>query len=233
MSGEVEGQTRPGVRTETRTPNSELGLRPPEEAAYSQIAADVWNFQSSPTVCPKGLHPHFDCRNKPFWAFDFISEFLVFTGRTVLSVKYFNISLKSYKDQGVLFFPCNPSSSFKFIAMCLMLRREKIGPGALRFSASSRGALTDTVCVSRDLFASVTAAVWSSTDNLLWSRLRQVHKHHPHGPAFSGPRWGSWQWDGLNRADVLRPECPYAPPNCCPPCTSHLFSCGVFGSHAG
>ena len=231
--GRWRGKYILGLEQRLELPDSESGLRLLEEAAYSQTAADVWNFQSAPTVCPQGLHPHFNCRKKPFWAFDFISKFWVFTGSTVLSVNHFNISLKSYKDQGVLFFPCNLSSSFKFIAMCLMLRRKKIGPGALCFSASSRGALTDRVCVSRDLFASVTAAVWSSTDNLLRSRLRQVHKHHPHGPAFSGPRWGSWQWNGLNLAGVLRPECPYAPPNCCPPCISHLFSCGVFGSHAG
>ena len=178
-SGELEGKTRPGLEQRLNPPDSESGLHLSEEAAYSQTAADVWNFRSTPRVCPKYLHPHFNCRNKLFWALDFISKFFVFTSRTVLSVKYFNISLKSYKDQDMLFFP-NPSSSSKFIAMCLMLQRKKIGPGALHFSASF--GVTDLYSVlSRDCFASVTAEAWSSTGNLLWSHPHQVYKHHRQG----------------------------------------------------
>lgn len=48
-------------------------------------------------------------------------------------------------------------------------------------SLPAPGSLTDTVCVSRDRFASVTAEAWSSTGNLLWSHPHQVHKHHCQG----------------------------------------------------
>ena len=228
MSGELEGQTRPGLEQRLNPPDSESGLHLSEEAAYSQTSADVWNFQSAPRVCPKCLHPHFSCRNKPFWALDFISKFFVFTSSTVLSVKYFNISLKSYKDQDVLFFP-NPSSSSKFIAMCLMLQRKKIGPA---FLCQLRGHwLIQCVCHVTALlqwplrlgpapaicygpihtkFTSIIARAC-----ILWTSLGKLAE------GWTEPRW-----------------CPQARVSLCPSqllptCICHLFSCGVLGSHPG
>ena len=215
MSGELEGKTRPGLEQRLNPPDSESGLHLSEEAAYSQTAADVWNFRSTPRVCPKCLHPHFNCRNKPFWALDFISKLFVFTSRTVLSVKYFNISLKSYKDQDMLFFP-NPSSSSKFIAMCLMLQRKKIGPGALHFSASFGVTDLYSVCVTWLLCFSDRWGLVQHGQSAMVPSTPSLQASSP-GPASSGPCWGSWQRDGLSLAGVLRPECPYAPPNCCPP----------------
>lgn len=212
--GRWRGKHVLGLEQRLELPDSESGLRLLEEAAYSQTAADVRNFQSAPAVCPKGLHPHFNCRKKPFWAFDFISKFWVFTGRTALSVKYFNISLKSYKDQGVLFFPCNPSSSLKFIAMCLKLWRKKIGPGALRFSASSRGALTDRVCVTWPL-------CFSDRCGLVQHGQSATVLSMPSSQA-SSP-WPCLLWTSLGKLAVEWPEPRWCPQARVSPCPSQLL----------
>ena len=58
------------------------------------------------------------------------------------------------------------------------VKEEKDWPRSPAFLCQLRGSLTDTLCVSRDLFALVTAEAWYSMGNLLRSHPHQVHKHH-------------------------------------------------------
>lgn len=88
-----------------------------------------------------------------------------------------------------------------------------------------------SVCVTWPHFALVPAVVWSRTDNLPWSHLYPVGRHHSCGPTLSGSCWGSWQWDGPSPCRCPQARVSLCPPRCYPACSCHLLSHGVFDPH--